>query len=216
MISLFPDEVVEDLKQKYGDSFARLSELERSILIIAGSEECVNHRRMKELVKDHPHDISQALHALVEKGFIEREGSGNGTFYYLIGEHPMQDEMFGAQVGRSEQMVVSSEHLTGNMVHLGPTPEQWDRLMEIAKPIRESSKVKSKKIIEDIILVLCADNYLTLDELHHLLNREKDSLRNHYVNRMIEEGKLIPKYKNIPNHPKQGYMAVSRDEGQNG
>ena len=71
MIGLFPDDVVENLKTKYGDSFTSLSELERSILIIAGSEECVNHRRMKELVRYHPHDISQALHALGENGFIE-------------------------------------------------------------------------------------------------------------------------------------------------
>ncbi len=57
--------------------------------LIAGSEECVNHMRMKELVKDHPHDISQVLHALVENGFIEREGSGSGTFYYYNFQQPM-------------------------------------------------------------------------------------------------------------------------------
>jgi len=33
---------------------------------------------------------------------------------------------------------------------------------------------------------------------------------------MIEEGRLMPRYKNVPGHPKQGYIAVDGGEGQNG
>ncbi len=75
----------------------------------------MNHSRLKELTKEHPHDITVSLHALVEKEFLKSEGLGRGTFYYLPGRHPMRDEMFGAgalcSVQGSEHLKDSSEHL---------------------------------------------------------------------------------------------------------
>jgi hypothetical protein len=162
---------------------------------------------MKKLVTDHPHDISQALHSLVGKGFLQREGTSSATFYYLAGQHPVQDEMSGAHGGISDRFPEKSEHLTGNSEHR-------EALQLPAQPVRRSSKA-SRDVGEQTILQVCSGSYLSLDELSRLLGRTKDSRRNHYENRMIEEGRLIQKVKNAPSHPGQGYMAVG-DEGQDG
>ena len=154
MISLVPEPVIRELTERYGEAFTGLSRLEQLILITAGTEEFVNHRRMKELVKNHPHDISQSLHVLVEKGFLQREGSSTATFYYLTGHHPMQDEMFGVPAGSPEHLEGSSEH--------------WTRLLTLAEPVRRSQK-SPKELVESVILQLCSDTYLTLDELSRLL-----------------------------------------------
>ena len=110
-----PEKAVDDLKAELGESFNKLGEIERLALLTAHCEECVNRGRLKEVTKAHPHDISVALHGLVEKGLLISEGSGRNTFYYRPGRHPMEDEMFGAGGICSKS---SSEHLPMNSEHL--------------------------------------------------------------------------------------------------
>jgi len=211
MISLVPTEAVEDLKAELGESFSKLGEIERLALLTAHCEECVNHGRLKEVTKAHPHDITVALHGLVEKGLLISEGSGRNTFYYRPGRHPMGDEMFGAggicSKSNSEHLVESSEHLVTSSEHLPRNSEHLDTLREIAEPVRSLRKAP-KEVVEATILHLCEEEFLTLDELADLLNRRKDSLRNHYINPMLEDGRIEAKYKNIRNHPRQGYRTA--------
>jgi ATP-dependent DNA helicase RecG len=98
------------------------------------SRGCVDHGRLKEVTKEHPHDITVAFHGLVDKGLLMREGSGRSTFYYRPGHHPMES-------GCSE---LDFEHLPGNSKHL-------DTLREIARPVRSVRKA-SRKVVEATIL----------------------------------------------------------------
>jgi hypothetical protein len=50
----------------------------------------VNHGRLKEVTKEHPHDITVALGGLVEKGLLMSEGPGKSTFSYRPGRRPME------------------------------------------------------------------------------------------------------------------------------
>ena len=54
------------------------------------SRGCVNHSRLKGVTKEHRHEITVALHGLVEKGPLMSEGSGRSTFNYHPGHHPME------------------------------------------------------------------------------------------------------------------------------
>jgi len=82
-----------------------------------------------------------------------------------------------------------------------------DTLHEIAEPVR-SQRETPKNIVEATILLLCEEEFLTLEDLAELLNRNKDTLRNHYINPMLDDGRLEAKYKNIRTHPRQGYRTV--------
>jgi len=222
MISLLPEEAIEDLKNVLGDSFNNLNDVERLALVTAQCEGCVNHSRLKELTKEHPHDITVSLHALVEHGFLKSEGVGRGTFYYLPGRHPMRDEMFGAGAvcsvqssehlpENSEHLKDSSEHLPENSEHLEDSSEHLNTLLLIAEPVRSAGKAP-KEHVESTILQLCDGRYLTLEELSSLLNRSNDSLRNHYINPMLQDGRLEQKYKNVTTHPYQKYRTVNGNE----
>ena len=113
----------------------------------------------------------------------------------------MRDELF--EVG-SICSKPNSEYLVGSSEHL-------DTLLEIAEPVR-SLRNASREVVEATILLLCDGRYLTLENLADLLNRGKDSLRNHYINPMLESGRLEAKYKNIRTHPRQGYRATPGTE----
>jgi len=107
----------------------------------------------------------------------------------------------------SEHLATSSEHLATSSEHLATSSEHLDTLREIAEPVRSQWKTP-KTIVEATILHLCEEEFLTLEDLADLLNRTKDTLRNHYINPMLDDGRLEAKYKNIRTHPRQGYRTV--------
>jgi ATP-dependent DNA helicase RecG len=216
MASLLPEEVVSQLKEQLGKKFDNLDQLERIALVTAKAEGCVTHRRLIELSKEHPSELTRILHGLVDKDILKSEGAGKGTFYYLVGEHPIKGDIIRGQdsfeiapklLGNN-----NSEHLMGNSEHLGNTnsehlmgnSEHLEQLQQIAKRITESRK-SPKALVRQIILDLCQIKALSISEMAQLLNRKEDSLRNHYINRMCDQGILRRQYPNIVNHPKQKY-----------
>ena len=94
--------------------------------------------------------------------------------------------MFGAGAVRSVQ---GSEHLPKGSEHL-------DTLLPITESVRSVGKAP-KELVESTILQLCDGRYLTLEELSSLLNRSKDSLRNDYINPMLQDGRIEQKYRKI-------------------
>ncbi len=230
MTSLLPPEAIDALRQRYGDRVDSLSNPERIALVTAQSETCVTHSRLKELTKEHPRELSQALHGLVERGLLNSEGKGKATFYFLPGEHPIQptgtEEVFNFEspapirvkstITSSEHSSKSSDYSESNSDYLAGSSDQsdiprteWDKLMNVALPIRRTSRNSSGRV-RQIILRLIDCRYLTLTQLSELLGRQNDGLRNNYINPMLEEGLLEAEFANIKNHPKQRYRAASR------
>jgi ATP-dependent DNA helicase RecG len=78
-------------------------------------------------------------------------------------------------------------------------------LLEIARPIRESSMTRSPGLMDRTILSLCDGQYLTLRELSALLNRGPNKLRDKYLKRLVETGDIELLYRDIPNHKQQAY-----------
>jgi ATP-dependent DNA helicase RecG len=106
----------------------------------------------------------------------------------------------------SEHLISSSEHLDGNSEHLDF--EKENKLLLLATPVREKGKV-SKDLMESTILILCQEDWLSLRTLARLLNREPDSLRNHYINAMLLDGRLEARVPGKRNHPNQAYRRKS-------
>jgi ATP-dependent DNA helicase RecG len=111
----------------------------------------------------------------------------------------------------SEHLPNTSEHLPNTSEHLPDTPEQlspqeYEKLLQLSAPVRNLGKKVSKaEVMEEMILVLCRDNWLTLKILANLLNRHIDTLRTHYIARMLKDGRLEAKIPEIPSHPGQAY-----------
>ncbi len=96
--------------------------------------------------------------------------------------------------------VESSEHNGESSEH----SEAEQQLLAIAAPIREKARV-TRASMEEAILALCSNDWRTMRTLAELLGRESDSLRNHYINPMLRDGRLVARVPGNPNHPNQAY-----------
>jgi predicted HTH transcriptional regulator len=207
MVSLLPEETLKELDTRFGQEFRRSSEVQRLALAAVAIEGSVTHRRLTEITMEHSHDLSKALHTLTDKKWLESDGSGPGTFYYFAGSHPLkQAQMFEES---SEHLGKSSEHLRKSSEHL--TPETMENLKKKTEIIRNTKKAP-KKLVEAMILDVCRDEFVSLNELAEILNRDSDFLRNHYINRLADNGRLERAHPNLRNHPKQRYR--TRREGK--
>ena len=208
MTSLLPEDVVSQLKLIFGKTFDKFDQLERIALVTAKAEGCVTHRRLIELSKEHPSELTRILHGLVDRKILKNEGAGKGTFYYLTGEHPIKGDI----VRGSDPLEKASEYLAPNSEHLTQNSEHLESLQQIAGRITGSKK-SSKNLVREIIRDLCRIKALSISEIAQLLNRKEDSIRNHYINPMCDQGVLKRQYPNILNHPKQKYYSA-KDNGE--
>lgn len=206
--SLIPEEVEKELQAVVGEHYAGLDELDRVILMIAHRFGAIGNSDVQPYRPEHPRDIGIRLKELVNRGCLEKEGQGRGTRYRLPGTQlqgvlgiaiAANGNMLGSG---SEQKGPSSEHLTSDSEH-------FDTLREIAAPIRDTGRAP-KQMVREVLLELCARDYLTLRTLAELLNRSPDSIRNHYLTPMLAEGLMELRFPESPNHPNQGYRARLR------
>jgi predicted HTH transcriptional regulator len=224
MLSLLSHETIVALELRFGPGFRSLTMTQRMALATVQVEGRVSHARLKTMVYEHPRDISSALSCLCREGFLESAGVARGTYYFFPGEAPASPEesegpsLFGDNTSsqvrseqmevRSEQMEVKSEQMEARSEQIGGSPEEWARLMELARPIRECKKVSARQQVESVILELCATAHLSLRDLGILLGRTTDSLRVHYLNRLAREGKIRLRFPEALNHPNQSYSTV--------
>ena len=197
MISFIPEDVGQEIKKIVGDSYCNLTELDRIILALVHQFGEISNFDIQRYRKEHPRDISEHLRTLVQNRWLRQAGRGRGTRYTLFNNQFSQPSLFS-----------SSEHLPVSSEHLPVSSEHYERLKKIAEPIREKGSVK-KELVEDVILQLCCEQYLLLRTLAELLGREPDSIRNHYVNPLLDRGLLELKHPKQKNHPQQAYRTVS-------
>ena len=62
--------------------------------------------------------------------------------------------------------------------------------------------------MEDIILAMCRERYLTLNVLAQLLSRNPEALRKQYLNAMVKSGRVCQAFPMTPTHEKQAYRSA--------
>lgn len=197
MISMIPENVESELREIVGTEYGTLSELDRIILVLTHRFAEITNADIQQYRREHSREIGESLKILTQKGWLKSAGHGRGTHYRLGG------------VSEADLFTASSEHSVLSSEHYKPDSEHYGKLLTIAAPVREKGRA-SKSLVEKIILELCAEKFVTLRTLADLLNRETDSVRNHYVAPMIKRGDLEPRYPAHPNHPQQGYRTVGK------
>jgi ATP-dependent DNA helicase RecG len=124
-----------------------------------------------------------------------------------IGDEPFQDYAFHVTFTDDAQLQVDSEHLTERSEHLQKSSEHLEHLRSITLEMQAKKRVP-KDVMTKAILGICAE-FRSLRELSQILSRKTDSLRVHYLNKLVAEGKLDLKYPDKPNHPSQQYKTRS-------
>ena len=178
--------------------------LERLAVVTAYSESCVSHDRLMEISKDHTADISAALHALVKKKCLDQSGKGRGTIYFPIGRSPERGEVTAGEppLPNIATSNVATSNVAGSNV-AGFDEKVRAELGTIAAPARSKRKMPHTDMVK-LILRLCRVEYLSVEEIAELLDRDAKSLRNNFINEMVKNNFLKPKYR-IKNHPDQRY-----------
>ncbi|MEY3222287.1 MAG: hypothetical protein RLZZ203_1143 [Cyanobacteriota bacterium] len=212
MVSLIPENIEKDLREIVGDNYCDLTELDRIILVLAHQFGDICNTDIQCYRREHPRDIGECLKHLVNNGWLERSGRGRGTNYTLV--HKEKPDLLSL-LPSSEHYEPSSEHYEPSSEHCEPSSEHYElssehykRLEDIAAPVREKGRT-NKQVVEKVIIELCSEHYLPLRTLAELLGRDANSIRNHYVNPMLDQGLLELKYPEQKNYPQQAYKTVS-------
>ncbi|MDF2867331.1 MAG: transcriptional regulator [Gammaproteobacteria bacterium] len=200
LASMIPTDVEQTLRQVVGTAYPKLSDFDRTILMLAHKLETIGNSDVRNYLDKHPREIGEHLKELVNKNWLSQDGHGRGTRYRL----PISS---GHLVESSGHLVESSGHLVESSGHLVESSEDYEKLKNIALRIRVTGKT-DQALLQETILKLCANHYLTIKQLAELLNRKPESLRKHYINPMVDKKLLELRYSDKLNHPQQAYKAI--------
>lgn len=202
MLSLIPDESLFRLKNIFGTAFAGLDQLEIQALVTADIEGYVDNMRMRQITGKHAADITKLFQNLVSKKILIQDGQGRWTRYSLpIATNSIHKE------GNSIHKQGNSIHIEDNSAHKTLlSNSELDILMQIAKVVRQNSRLAAKDI-EQVIINLCCGRWLSGKQLGELLGRNSDGLRSRFLTQMVNRGLLLLRYPDKPNHVDQAYAA---------
>lgn len=83
-VSMLPEESIALLKSVLKKKYDELSKNEVMALVTAHQEKYVTNNRLQQLLDTHAIEGNKILSSLVDKGYLESDGIGRGTKYYLI------------------------------------------------------------------------------------------------------------------------------------
>lgn len=84
MESLYPEEVLEELKRLFGREIERIPYDQFTVLALCYSEKQVSNERLQYLLNQHSSNITKLLKSMCNAGFLESIGNGRGTRYRLL------------------------------------------------------------------------------------------------------------------------------------
>jgi predicted HTH transcriptional regulator len=213
-LSLFPPEVTEEMERRFPKRLARLDETGRLAIATAILEGRVSNERLQELTDKHPRDITFLLKRLVNEHFLVGNDKRRWSSYALAPAGPAPGSVsLPYKVPSPQHNELSSQHKKPSSQHNGlssqhkePSLPHKEALPALVEEIRNQKRSDPAKV-EEAILALCADEFVTAQELGEKLQRSMETLKNHYISKMIREGRLVPRYPDQPTHPLQAYRA---------
>ena len=210
MVSLIPDDTFRALEGHFGkDGVARLHPAELQALATAQIEGAVSNVRLKELVDEHPVDITRLLQKLCEQGFLVSDNRRRWTTYRI--QRPGLPLFDAAQALDSQHKEPNSQHKEPNSQHKEPDSQHKEpnsqHLKNMAEPVAGSQRAKQEQV-RATILDLCSERFLTVSELSILLRRHPGGLQQRYIAPMVREKLLTPKFGPSSNNPNQAYTSA--------
>ncbi len=152
------------------------------------------------------------LHRMCEMGLIELKGQGRNAYYIAGSELVLLNSRRKAEVyGGDEEMYGANVEMYGGGREMygadGKMCKAEDLPKELKERVEKTGKRMTSKEMESLILDLCSYQPLGLSEIAFLLRRSKVSLRNHYLNPLMEKGELFYTIPEMIKHPNQKYTA---------
>ena len=116
----------------------------------------------------------------------------------------------GDKVATHEAKVATSTEQTGNQqIKKTKVDTSGDKVATYGTKVDTSSskipKMLKRDELEKLIMEICKDRFVKMDEVAIMIDRSIDYLKNKIFPQMIRDGKLIKKYPRALNHPEQAY-----------
>jgi hypothetical protein len=89
-----------------------------------------------------------------------------------------------------------------------PTDPRLRRLWEKAKHLHGALRLKQEDV-EQVILDACRGRYLSVQEIGIILERSANSIRVHFLNPMVHDGRLVKEFPDKRSHPQQRYRTAT-------
>lgn len=106
MLSVIPDDCLEELKCIYGKSFSLLNDRDKVLaLVTAHLEGQVTNSRLQTISNSHPYDITKMLHDLEENKFLIAEGYGKGKVYYINHDF-LAENTISVDINQNEEKII--------------------------------------------------------------------------------------------------------------
>jgi len=200
LASLMTEETIADLDERIGPTFRTLPETARLVLASTLVEGVTTHDYLKAVTGLHAADLTHLLRDLKFQGLLVPDGTGRGMHYRLANPQHL--------AGSPQHLPENPQRLVESPLPLpeGPEggPSAWETLEQAARTARASGKLP-RSAVENLILELCRKQFLSLQDLGRLLDRNPASLQNHYLSRMVRDSQLEMKFADRPAHPQQAY-----------
>jgi ATP-dependent DNA helicase RecG len=220
MVSMIPEDIENELRSVVGDRYQTLDDLGRVILLLAHRFGEISNKDIQHYRSEPPREIGTRLRQFASAKWLEKIGQGTGTRYRWTSSSPAQVmDDWGNSTNKlsntipitehlpssSEHSASSSEHSASSSEHSASEDDELEaQLMQIAAAVRGISRA-SKTTMENTILALCQNRWLSLRMLTQVLSRQSDTIRTHYINPMLKDGRLEARVPGKPNHPGQAY-----------
>jgi hypothetical protein len=187
---------------------------------------------LQELTDTHPRDLTFLLKRLVAEHFLVGNDKRRWSSYSLV---PEVSSVTGADSSQHKEAnshrkdesfhhkEVSYHHNEASFHHKIPSDHlsdetqilPTDMLPLYIQEIRGQQRTLVSKM-DEAILALCTDRFVMAQELAELLRRSIVTIKNHYIARLIRQGRLALRFPEQPTHPAQAYRAKAgnKDEAE--
>ena len=194
LISILDDDIKKQLIDIFGEQILYIEHNKLLTLALALAEGVVSNERLRYTLNLHKYDITKMLKELCIDGYLVSNGVGRGTTYHISIQQNLTS---------SEANLTSSEaNLTSSEANLTSSEANLTSLVE---PKQIKKKCTQQELFD--IIVNCADEWKSLDEISREVNRSAQYLKGAIIHKMVEQGLLQREFL-IPNHPAQRYKRI--------
>jgi hypothetical protein len=213
-VSLLPQEVVAELREKMGGGFDALDEVGRIALVTARTEGGVTHPRLCELTGAHSRDVTLRLHSLVRKELLVSTGGPRTKTYSLDGAPALATVQLalGIPSGSEETSDESSPGSEETSDESSPGSEETSDESSPGSEEKSAGEARGwaprHKQLEEV-LTFCVGQWRTLSEIARAVGRTENTVRTTYLPPLLADGRLERRHPESPRHPHQAYRAVT-------
>ena len=184
MVSLLDADVKNGLIGLYGKGVLRIEHNRLQTLALAYMEGYVTNERLRYALKIHKADIYGLLKDMCNDGYLNAEGHGRGTRYYL----PILEANIGSNpISKPVSNPISKP---------------------VSNPISKPKKRMSREEIREAIISVSAD-WVSLDYIASKIDRTTAYLLSDIIPSMLEDGIIERMYPDSPRNPYQKYKKVN-------